>query len=414
MDNLKYDINQEFEDIVNEVTEKFNYNDEMKMVLGKIVRAIVGDKPYEDRNRLYSVLRTTPIVVLDQDKEITQEELSLRMNGNVNPHIKDKEDFDKGEYGKRDIRGGGGFVSEPVFDENLNIIGVKKYIYVDGFDKTKQLSHENQKFLDVFQTGINVPHLIHELGHAYASEENPYSIEDNIVSQRMGVCTNKYKVTPLGNGQYESEQIAMEGVFLEEGLNSNFEEDTLAKYLGLSLEDTMKLYGDVFPASFYQPRISNMTRMLGNLAIKEDIDKWRMTGDKQALEKANKPFYKANFYEKRHKLYARNYEDTGDPNKEIIPARNHLFNHAKNDGEKEVLEGMESDFFPETDEMTPMDMINNILLQYYDAGVHKYSFSLEKYSQMLNVIQAEGAGLITQAQKILVEEKGKNQEEQQQ
>lgn len=112
------------------------------------------------------------------------------------------------------------------------------------------MSDENKKYFEMFQTGINVPHLIHELGHAYVSEETPYSIEGNIVTQRMGACTNKYKLTPIGNGQYESEQISMDGVFLEEGLNTNFEEDTLSKYLGLSLEDTLILYGNIFPKVF--------------------------------------------------------------------------------------------------------------------------------------------------------------------
>lgn len=427
MDNFKYDINQEIEDIVAEVTQKYGYNEDMKTVLKNIVKAIAKDKPYEDRYRLYGVLKTTPIVVLDPDTQITEKELSLKMNGNVNPHIKDKEDFDQGEYGNRSISGGGAFVSTPIFDKDLNIIGEKKYIYVDGFDTSKPISDENKKYFEMFQTGINVPHLIHELGHAYASAESSYSIEDNIVTQRMGACTNKYKVTPLGNGQYESEQIAMDGVFLEEGLNTNFEEDTLAKYLGLSLEDTLKLYGDVFPSSFYQPRISNMTRKLTKIGIREDLDRWRVTGDEKALEGASRPFLKANFYEKRNKLFERILEDFGDPDTQIIPARNHMFNHiikedileqdesgqniVKN-SEREALESIESDFFPDAENMTPMDMINNILLQFYDAGVNKYSIGFDKYSKMLNVIQAQGEGLIMQAEQVLSAEKQEKSEEQ--
>lgn len=427
MDNFKYDINQEIEDIVDDVTKKFNYDEDMKMVLGKIIRATVGDKPYEDRHRLYCVLQTTPIVVLDSDKRITQEELSLKMGGNVNPHIKDKETFDQGEYGKADINGAGAFVSEPILDEDLNIIGIKKYIYVDGFDKTKPLNDQRQRFLDLFGTGINVPHLIHELGHAYVSEENPYSIEGNIVTQRMGVCTNKYKITPLGNGQYESEQISNEGIFIEEGLNTNFEEETLAKYLGLSLEETQKLYGDVFPSSFYQIKISSMTRNLVEIGLKQDIDKWRTLGDKQALERCNTPFYKANFYEKRHRLFERMPKEAEQSNIEIIAARNKAFNHIEKadsiekdengqtivkNYEKETLEKIEPDFFPETENMMPMDMINAILLQLYDLSVNKYSFTSDKYGMMLAVTEAQCGGLIMQAQQNINKEKGINPEEQ--
>ena len=424
MDNFKYDVNQEIEAVVNEVAKIYDYDDDMKMVLSGITRAVVGKKSFEDRELFYRVLRTTPIVVLDPEVPITQEELSLKMKGIVNPHIIDKEDFDMGEYGKQSISGAGGYVTEPVFDENLKIVGVKKYIYVDGFNKNGNLDPIKQKFLDKFQTGINVPHLIHELGHAYASEENSYSAQEKdgetIVTRRMGANTSKFRLTPLGNGKYECEQISDEGLIVEEGLNSNFEEDTLADYLGISLEEVKKLYNDVFPSSFYQPRISDMTRMLTNAGFKGDIDKWRLRGDRNALNRVNKTFSKANYYEKRDKLFKRSYEDVGDPDREVIAARNYIFNHPEypdnpaHPDQPEVLANMEKDFFPQTDNMTPMDMMNNILLQYYDVGIHKYSFSVERYRKILDIIQVEGGALITQAKAILLEDKIVNPSEQEQ
>ncbi len=399
MDSFTYDIKQEFDSIIEEVSNKFNYNDDLKKVLEKIVKTTLEGKSFEERQSFYNMLRTTPIVVIDSKSQITQEELSKKMMGNVNPHIKDKDDFDKGEYGKQGISGGG-FVTEAVLDEKLNLIGIKKYIYVDGFDVNGELTQAQQKYLELFQTGINVSHLIHELGHAYASEEKPYELEGNILTQRIGLCKNKYKITPLGNGQYESEQISMENLFIEEGLNSNFEEDNLAKYLGMSLEDTKKLYNDVFPASFYQPRISNMTRRLSDVGFKSDLNSWRMKDDQNALSHINKSFGKANFYEKRAKLFARNIDDEGDPNTNIISARNYIFNNPDNEYEKATLERFEKDFFPDTDSMAPMDMMNNILLQYYDISVSKYNFSVERYVKMLNVVEAQGVGLINQAVQI--------------
>lgn len=405
MDNFNFDINKEFDDIIEEVSSKFNYTDDLKNVLGKIVKSILENKSYEDRQTFYSMLRTTPIIVIDIKSKITQEELSQKMIGDINPHIKDKEDFDKGEYGKQGVSGGGEFVTAPVLDENLNLIGVKKYIYVDGFDIDGDLSSQQQKFVDMFKTGINVPHLIHELGHAYASEKNPYTMDGNILTQRMGMCENKYKLTPLGNAQYECEQIEMKNLFIEEGINSNFEEDNLARYLGISLEEVKKLYGDVLDYSFYQPRISDMTRRLSSTDFGLDLDEWRKSGDKNALANINEAFSKANFYEKRAKLFQRKLIDEGDFEKEIIPARNYVFNNPGDNYEKEALEKMEKDFFPNTEDMSPMDMMNTILLQYYDIGIHKYSFPIKDYVKMLNIIEAQGVGLINQAVKIKTEEK---------
>lgn len=170
-----------------------------------------------------------------------------------------------------------------------------------------------------------------------------------------------------------------------------------------------------------------MTRSLTKIGIKADIDKWRTTGDLQALERVEKPFLKANFYEKRYKLFERIYEDKGDPSTQIISARNHIFNHIESadtiqqdengaetvrNYERESLQKMEPDFFPYTENMMPMDMVNNILLEYYDVGVNKYCFSVEKYSRMLDVIQAQGEGLIMQAEKNLSAEKQEKPAEQ--
>lgn len=404
MNNFKYDINQEYKEVIEEVSIKFNYTEELKMVLEKIVRAVLANKTYEDRQKFYSMLRTTPIVVIDSNSKITQKELSLKMIGEVNPHIKDKEDFDRGEYDKQEVSGGGAFVTEPILDKDLNLIGIKKYIYVDGFNMNSILNKSQKKFVEMFQTGINVPHLIHELGHAYASEEKPYTINGNVLTQRMGTCKNKYKITQLGNGQYESEQIEMENLFIEEGLNSNFEEDNLAKYLGISLEETQKLYGEIFPKSFYQPSISNMARKLSEAGFKSDLENWRMKGDEESLARLNKCFARANFYEKRAKLYERKFVDEENPDTNIIAARNHIFNNPENECENKTLKKFEKDFFPDINAMSPMDMMNNILLEYYDIGIYKYNFPVEKYAKILNIVKAQGDGLINQAAQIREEE----------
>lgn len=413
MDNIVVDINKEMEDVVNEVVSLYGYNDDMKTVLQGITRAVVDGRSYEDRQIFYDVLRTTPIVVLDQNTQVTSDELHEKMFGEINQHIKEKDTFDKGEYGKQSLRGGGGFSTTPIFDEDLNITGVKKFIYVDSFDTSKKLYDMNKEFYERFQTGISVPHLIHELGHAYAAARNPYSVEkketgETIVTQRMGACSIKQVLTPMGDGTYESEQISMDGLFIEEGLNSNFEEDTLAKYLGVSLEEAKKLYNVALPASHYQPRISNMIRLLSESGFKDDLDKWRMTGDSKSLDRINEILSKANYYEKRSKLFERIHEDIGDHESEVIPARNYVFNHPDNERLAEVLSKIEEDFFPDTENMTPMDMMNNILLQYYDVTVNKYSFPIDTYGKMLSVIQAEGGAVITQALDKQKEENNEN------
>lgn len=406
MDSFKYNFDEEYESIIEEVAQKYKYNDELKGVLLSVTKAAVLGKTYEERQLFYRMLKTTPILIVPQKAKVSQEEIIEKMIGDVNPHIKEKEQIDQGEYGKQEAAGA--FISSPIIDENLNLVGVKKFLYVTEFDTKGELTEEDQKFFDRFQTGINIPHLIHELGHAWASEANPYTIEDGVLTQRMGTVESKYKISDLGNGQYESEGISTTGIFIEEGLNTNFEEQTVANYLGVSLEEAQELYRDgTITPSVYQPGISKMTEHLSNSAFKGDLNKWRIFGNQESLGKLNGIFSKTNFYDKREKLYFRNEMIKGDPEHNIIVARNMLFNNPKeSEDAARVMQTLEDDFFPDSTNMTPMQMVDNILMQYYDASVNKYHLGLDNYTQMLQVIGREGYGLINQAMQVQEQEKG--------
>lgn len=417
MDSFKYDFDKEYEDVVSEISNKFKYSSELQGIIAKITKAVVEGKSYEDRQIFYRMLRTTPIVILPEGINITQDELSDKIfGGEVNPHIKSKE-FDRGEYDKQEAAGS--FVTSPVLDENLNLTGVKKYLFVRSFDTTRELTDKEQQYYDMFHTGINVSHLMHELGHAYVAEQNPYTMEDNILTMRIGACEMKSKFTPLGNGQYESEPISTTGMYIEEGLNTNFEEETMAKYLGISLEEAKKLYdGTILTPSFYQFGISMVTEKFQNTPFKKEIEKWRSTGDRGALESINATFAKANFYEKRDLLYKRDESIEPDAEGNIIVQRNKIFNNKNlKPRTAEILKSLEDVFFEDPTEMTPMDMLDNILMQYYNVGLYKYSIEIERYADFLKVMGTEGASYIYQAKDIREQEMGiekhsKNEQEQ--
>lgn len=409
MNNFKYDFEKEYQDIVKEVSQKYGYSEDLRTTLSKISKAVLKGKSFEDRQVFYSMLRTTPIVVISESSRMSHEDIVESMMGNVNPHIKEKEK-EKGEYDKQ--KAAGAFVSSPVIDENLNLIGVKKFLYVTEMDMSSEGSEYKQKYMNLFHTGINVPHLIHELGHAWASEINSYSLENGVLTQRFGTMEVKHQLTDLGNGQYESEEISSTGLFIEEGLNTNFEERGVAGYLGISLEEAKKLYkDDTITPSVYQSGISMITDMFNNTNFKDDIEKWRLQGDKSAQEKLNNKFSKANFYEKREKLFSRMKNIEGDPATNIIIARNRLFEDPEmSESELEEMLRFEDDFFPDVSENTPMEVMDIMLKQCYDINVNKYAFSIENYGKILTVVAAQSQGLISQAVKIQ-EEKREFEEE---
>lgn len=392
MDELNYEVNNEYEKVIEEITQKFGYSENLKDILTKIIQCSLDNKSYEERQTFYKMLKTTPIVIVPENTKITPEELIEKMIGNINPHIKCLKE-------KEEINATNAFITQPVIDENLNLVGVKKFLYVSCFDVSKQLTEREQNFLDVFETGIDVPNLIYELGHAWASEKNPYTMkENNILIQRLGSCEKIYKINPLGNSKYELEPLSVDALYIEEGINTNFEEETLAKYLKISIDDVKNLYGKIIMSNPYQLSISSITEKLAGETLKKDIDKWRFSGDKEALENINLILSKANFYEKREKLYERDESIIEGSDENIVIARNKVFNDPEMSEETaSILKELEKDFFVNPKEFSPIDMIDNVLLQYYNVNKQKYNLDVEKYTKILEIIAREGYGLINQA-----------------
>lgn len=352
----------------------------------------------------YKVLRETPIYIMSADERVDKDELSEKIIGNVNPHIKSKE-VEKSEYEKEDSAGS--FISAPIFDENLNITGEKKFLFVKAFDTSKPLDEKHQKHFELFKTGINISHLIHELGHAYASVKNHYSMENNVLTVRTGVCQMKTKFTPLGNGEYESENISVNGLYLEEGLNTNFEERTLAKYLGISLEEVKKLYGPVLTPSFYQQGLSAITEKLAKTGVKGDIETWRRYGSESALSRINSAFSQTEIYKNRDLLNKRDKSISSNANGTLVAEKNAAFNNDElSEGTKSVLAELERSFFADTSNMQPMDVLDNMLMQNYSTINKCFRLPVDTLSKLLRVAASEGVSYIAEAQQLIEEQKG--------
>ena len=155
------EILKETQEIVDEICEKYGYdsedkegNDSLKAVLLKLIPSMLKDSKIEYRQLFYQMLRHTPIVVTENLTEEGYNELEKYYIGDINPHIIEGE-RDLGEYAK--TLGAGAYVSAPIIDENMQVIGKKSFIYI-------QRVGGKQK--DFFGTDINVSHLEHELGHA--------------------------------------------------------------------------------------------------------------------------------------------------------------------------------------------------------------------------------------------------------
>lgn len=386
MENLKFE--EECNKIIDSVVEKYKYSEDLTNVLRKIVPAMISDATKEEKKLFYNMLMKTPIVVIPKGKGITNKQLQDKYIGNVNPHIEDIE-VDLGEYGKGEASGG--FVLEPIIDENLQFAGKKQFIHVMEDDISKINTPAKQKMYDTFGTGIEVSHLIHELGHAWAAEKNTYSIDGNVLTERIGTCKIEYEIKDLGDGKYSKREISREGLMIEESLNTNLQEKTIAKSLGISLEEAKGLYkaNGIFIPSIYQGVMSDMTEYMTEKIFTDEIKSWRLTGDSQKLNEINNQMSQTKEFEYR-----------SVENEDIINKKQIIKNIPK-ENVREFFEKYEKDFLPDKTNMTPIQMIENCLLQCYTIKSVQYQLDINTYSDIMSLILKDGYVLINQTSEVL-------------
>ena len=273
-------MNQEINKVVNEVCEKFQYdstdregNDSLKTDVYLFCTVMLKDSNEEDRNLFYEMLRHTPIVVTENLTPEGYKRLEEKYIGNVNPHIVE-EKSNVGEYGKN--VGAGAYVSEPILDENLQLKGKKSFLYI------QKVNNREQQF---FGTDINVSHLIHELGHAWHAEKDQYTmLPNNTLKNRTGTAEFIYSFSKNPDGTYTMHTDKVSGLMLEEGMNTLCEEQAMADYMNISLEEMKDLYVYLLIPSSYQGYIANFVSYMLQQLNSKDFEQWRMYGDSESKE----------------------------------------------------------------------------------------------------------------------------------
>lgn len=384
-------MNQEINKVVNEVCEKFQYystdregNDSLKTVLLKICTVMLKDSNEEDRNLFYEMLRHTPIVVTENLTPEGYKRLEEKYIGNVNPHIVE-EKSNVGEYGKN--VGAGAYVSEPILDENLQLKGKKSFLYI------QKVNNREQQF---FGTDINVSHLIHELGHAWHAEKDQYTmLPNNTLKNRTGTAEFIYSFSKNPDGTYTMHTDKVSGLMLEEGMNTLCEEQAMADYMNISLEEMKDKYRTVLIPSSYQGYIANFVSYMLQQLNRQDFEQWRMYGDSESKGRIESLMSRTKYWENREQDILptsdspRNYN-----NKRQIIAR------MQGDSVQEFFKHYENIYFPDISQMSPLDKIENVLEQFYNMSLIKYSIDLEDYKAFLNSLGYEGYSLINQSSDI--------------
>lgn len=384
-------MQEELNDIVEEVCVKFGYdsndrenNDSLKTVLSRVVAVMLKDSNQEDRNLFYQMLRHTPIVVTENLTREGYEKLKEQYIGNINPHIIE-EDTSLGEYGKE--IGAGAYVSEPIIDENLQVKGKKSFIYMQKVDGDKK---------EFFGTDINVAHLIHELGHAWHAEKDEFVMqEDRTLRERVGTAEFIYSFYKGKDGRYIQRCDKTTGLMIEEGMNTIEEEQAMADYMNISLEEMQEKYRSVLIPSNYQGYISSFMQYTLNELNKEDFEDWRLHGSSESKAKIENLMIRTQYW--------------ADREKDILPSSNSPRNYGKkrqiisrmpNENVQDFFRQYEDVYFPDISQMSPLDKIENVLEQSFNMNMIKYSMDIENYKDLIDCLGYEGYSLINQSSEI--------------
>lgn len=383
--------------IVNEVCEKYGYetqdrdgNKSLATVLKEIVPLILEDCSEEDRELFFQMLKTTPIEIVKE--EMTQEKLDEL----INKHIKTEqsciveESTTLGEYGKGVAPAA--YVSEAIINERLELIGKKSFVYVDAIN--------SNSINQIYGTDINVAHLIHELGHAWNAQKKEYTLENGSLIARVGASELVYELKSIGENRYKKHLTSGKGIFIEEAMNTSYEEVTMSRYFDLPREEMKKIYKRILIPSKYQGTMTDMIDDLMDKVDENSLKHWRMHGDKESREAVEHIMEATEYWQNREKR--------GDnKEKRVVFAKN------EKSRVQEFYKKYDDVFFPDLSQMTPMDKIDNVLEQIYDFSSIQYSYDIlneqedKNYKEVVLSILREGYELINQSEKIKNEQGNK-------
>ena len=384
------DIIQECRNVVDEICEKYNYddkdtdgNDSLKTVLFKASCAMLANSSKEDRELFYQMLRHTPIVVTENLTEEGLKELENQYIGDINLHIKEEEQ-DLGEYGEGIAPAA--YVSEPIIDEKLNIIGKKSFVYI------QKVSDQAKDFLE---TDINVSHLIHELGHAWHAEYNQYSIgEDDVLIDRVGTKVSTYSFSKNNDGTFTKRIESTDGLFIEEGLNTIAEEQAMARYKGISIEKMESVYETILGKSGYQANIIGEIQYLVERNPEGDFEKWRLYGDGECKKEIEKWIEMTTVW----KNLKNNQPMTDSYN---YSAKRKIMSKIDSGRIQEFFQKYKNVYFPDVSNMKPMQKLDNSLEQLYNLNDYNLSIvsllSGEEHDEFRLQLLYEFYGLINEA-----------------
>lgn len=381
-------------DCIDRIGYKYGYDFELVDALKRCVPAMIQGKTEEDINLLMDTLERVQIYTFDEQPK--QEEIdaiiSKKINGR-NEHVRTML-YDRGEYGKEVSPGA--YVNEAIFDDDMNIVDRVGIIYLTNL-------YSNSKTSKFYGTKINLSHLIHELGHAWGSQKGEFQQEENgDYTMLIGTAKFHYRVDRKA---HIVEGTGIDGLYIEEALNSIEEEEALYRLLGI--ENFNNIPGYV--PSKYQGAMTDMMRHYIKKLGKSTFEGIRIQKDRQEIEQLQEIFDETNFMKSMQEMdYYTNKE------KQLDSAQDTSMSDRAKKRVKDFFEKYRDLYLAPHKNQGFLEHLDRVLEQLYNFTSIQYSYDIYKedikqaYQQTQVSILVEGYIPVNQAAEII--EKRKNQE----
>lgn len=389
-----FDIEKEYDLVINRIAGKHGYDEKFKQLLKKVTGAMLKGRSYEERKVFYEMLNETPIYVV-RKSEMDKKEAEVF--GSINPHIK-TETAKETVY--KDLDSEGFYKREPILDENLNIVGRKQAIFLPSRDLSQNLSEQEKARYELFGTGINVSHLIHELGHAwYTQRHNIEKVNENTIISNVGIAIVESHYEKDGEGQYICTEDLPKLGMIEEGMNTELEEEALKRFLNIDDNKLKELYSSsVLISNNYQKLVLAATSAVLNRGLRKEFEKLRMFGDEKSKDRIEQSIGQTESYKERCS------DNESLRNREMIISMLLNGQEISEDGtiqsinpeKKSRIENRqrvgrmcEEDFIGDRSDMSPIEYVDNILTYLFDVNAKNTCFNFSEYPKVIRMVTPE-------------------------
>ena len=216
---------------------------------------------------------------------------------------------------------------------------------------------------------------------------------DGTLKERVGTAEFIYSFSKTHDDKFVKKCIKTAGVMLEEGMNTVLEENAMANYMGISLEEMQKEFRSLLiPQSDYQGYIADFVRyMLENLG-KDDFESYRLYGETKSKDKINDLMGKTNYWINRETDILPSTDSPRSYDKKRA-----VFDRIDGISIQEFFNKYKTIYFPDISKMTPIEKIDNVLSQRYTLKMVRYNMGIDNYRDFLDILGYEGYSLVNQA-----------------